>query len=376
MEAFTEFLPIKPPFLDAHGRPAPLYVVTNELGSQEVSQDLRIQAAIGNTLITISGIHGLEQFANLGERVTHCLHVDANPAQKIFWAILLTSIKTYNNPRSAICSILSDFATHFGDDNNCKKLDAYFKTDHHLFSTDMGWLKVKKAVNEGRILSLSVNLGNEEEIDSFCSAFTKSGLTVDTVYVSNLRDKKWLGRKHVLDLVTKIRTLSPHRKLYVIQARKPFCICKSKLLQRIQLLSEENPTLNSVICRKEAKHKSSCILLATKQLFEQYNRSKKNEDVDIDYFETIIHEISSFDKDFVKACRNFVSLIEAGHIHKERHKQIVELEKDFFSIISEYEALDIPTIPAICFCIGRVSKAAITKTALDWNLSCPALFDF
>ncbi len=366
MEAFASFQPKETPLADSFGKPAQLYVVTNEHESKRTYEDLRTKEVIGDTLITISGIQGLHQFASLDGRVKYCLHVDPNPAQKIFWGILLTSIQTHDNASSTIKEILSSYALHFGKDRNFYKLDAYFKTDHHLFSTDIGWVKVKEAVNEKRILSLSVNLGKEKEIDLFCSALQMSRLTVDTMYVSNLGDKKWLGGQSVLKLLTKIRKLHPHQRLNVIHAKAPFCICTPHLSQRVKVLSKEHPLLGGVPCRKELKHELTCITLAVNELFNWYVASvQKGIDLkhiktsaDDAYFRELTAEISSFDLAFAEDCKKIDTLIQQASIERKIARQFAQIREHFPGVIEEYKARSEPLITPICFAIGyRATQA-------------------
>ncbi len=290
-EDFSEFHPLRAAidFYDSNGDRVKVYPITNELDTHESLRSLAHLAPLGNSMITLSGIQGLEQFAARASKVTYLFHIDLNRGEKILWRIFLESIYRAENPDKAIDLILTTVKDEFKNPRVYGKLDKYFKGPIHLFKFDSAWETLKKALKEGRVFSLSLDLAIEARVEQFCALLIKHCFTPDTLYVSNLRGDKWLGPQVVQSIIQQFRKINGSESLYVIHAITCNCVCSTDIVQRVEKVSSTLPLSSSTKCLLQVRHRILLILdiLATLKLtYMGIRKGSKLEDVlpEDDYF--------------------------------------------------------------------------------------------
>lgn len=269
---FDDFTPSKleGTITTSEGGEVSLYSRTNELYANLVYTKLKTLPHLGRVLMTLSGTQAWDQFVNRISKVDVFLHIDANPEQKVFFEIIISSIVSCEDRHAAKKDILKKFLARFGDNKPYRQLVQYFKAEEHFLSTTAKFKKIRQAARDGRILSLAVNLANVEKVDAFFKAFTDSGLTLDTIYLSNLSARKWLGLRKFGCLLDKALLLNPKRKYHLIYSHHADCLCTSRLVQNVEVFDPKSCLPSTVKCPKDLEHQVRCIELLAKQILKTH----------------------------------------------------------------------------------------------------------
>lgn len=369
---FSEFHPSRAAvdLNDSNGNPVRVYPTTNEKDTHDALETLSSSPPLGNSLITLSGIQALEQFAFRVQDVEYLFHIDPNREMKRLWNIFLESIHAADTPATAINLILTTVKTQYSELKVFKRLEKYFRMSIHLFSFSFTWERLKDAVEKGKIFSLCLDLSDEDRIERFCTLMHDNGFFPDSLYLANLSQQKWLGEDKVHDIVHRIRNLNPHQCLYIIHASICTCLCSKTLVQRVQKISPKNLALHKPSCLHQASHRINLIMGLYMTLTDAYENMKASPHIDFPLevasfrtFRAKIKAVSAFDLPLSSKFEQLLNLLIVFMCCQSQEDLLIFIHKKFPGMINHDTSYGYP----IPFAITTITRTAIleVKTLAD-----------
>lgn len=353
---------------DSKNSSVKLYTRTNEFDEELVYQSLQIMEVVGNALITLSGIQALAQFAALSGRVKYLVHIDANGLQKMYWAIMIKAIRESETSDDAMLLILERLFEQIGNNKSYRDLSEYFLDEEdNVFKEPEQWEKIKSAVMENRIISICVDLRSDEAIDDFCTRFKRSGLTADTVYLTNLHQAKWLGKQRALNLAQKFQSLNPQRIIKTIFTTSVKCICSTRLRQGVALLNGPIVRYPEKTCPKTADHYLLCAEQTAETIIDWYQECRTLlcpfkdliEPLNLLAFAALLSEVNEYDDDLAQSFSVLYDALYRTSVRRNLGRERIYMTRLFPEIMGEFGTTQTGYLSPLCYVAQTLFQEAL-----------------
>jgi hypothetical protein len=183
-----------------------IWVITNEMGNEDILMDMRKTAIVGDTIIGVSGFYTLDLAVQRGaslwyenRKIEQIVIIDHGIAVSHFWNGIAKIVRKCTKRESAIEKIktfLIESDSFFSvcktgrheSHINCQIKELQWCIDYGIswLSNDTWYKQGKAFFDQNRIKHIVSDLCDPNTMDGVVRAITQAGHTVDTVYLSNV----------------------------------------------------------------------------------------------------------------------------------------------------------------------------------------------
>jgi hypothetical protein len=177
-----------------------IYLGTNEDKQAKTIAIMRREKLVGNTILAVSGFFGLNLAAaraeSQGQQLDYIIMIDRSQRTEKLWKIVQEIVQKHvlrEDALAALKAVLlktpSDFwRFEYRMPNDLMKLESDINSGNSWLSTQAKYAKIRNIFNQGHFIFKRLDLFNSLSVRALSQAISKLNLTLDTVYLSNVRE--------------------------------------------------------------------------------------------------------------------------------------------------------------------------------------------